>query len=257
VPKYILLLRFFLKALALFRNFSIFCSRIAKEIIPMEETVEEKTEVLETSAEPSVEPNAEPSVEPSVEPSAEASSEPVAVEPAAQDDGLKQEILSLRELLESISFKLDQGQHKESLIDKLHAENQAYKNDLYKKFIMPIVNEIMFIMDNYAKLGKEYKKKDAAELDPKKLLSQFSDIVEDLENALSKNGIEAYESAEGSAVDLTKQKVAKAIPTSEQEKDKTVCESLKKGFILDEKILRQEQVTCYKYENTLSPKQEA
>jgi len=181
---------------------------------------------------------------------------PLSDDVASELDTLKGDISALRELTESISLKLDNNQHREGLIDRLHAENQSYKSDMYRKLLMPLVNEIIFIIDNYTQLGRSYADKNISEIDTEKLLKQFGGIVEDLENALYKNGIEAYEAGEGSAVDFTKQKVIKTVSTDNPEKDKTVCSRLKKGFIMEEKIIRQEQVSCYKYENNLSPKQE-
>ena len=169
-------------------------------------------------------------------------------------DALELGIAGIRELSESVSFQLCDNKRREELIDKLHAENQAYRSDLYKKLMMPLVNEIIFLVDNYTKLFRNYAGKDASEISAAKLLRQLGDIVEELENALYKNGIEAYESEDGSAVDLTKQKITKTIPTDDPKKDRTVCERLKKGFILEEKIIRQEQVSCYKYENNLTAK---
>jgi molecular chaperone GrpE len=161
---------------------------------------------------------------------------------------------SIKQLTENIAFQLEHNKRKEELIDKLHAENQGYKNGMYQKLVMPFVNENIFLIDNYTKLCKGYEGKDTSEIDVNKLLRQLGDIVEDLENTLYKNGIEAYESEVGAEVDFAKQKIVKTVLTNEQEKDKTVCESLKKGFVLDEKIIRQEQISCYKYEvNNTNP----
>jgi molecular chaperone GrpE len=113
---------------------------------------------------------------------------------------------------------------------------------------MPLVNEIIFLIDGYTQLRKGYAEKEMSEIDTKKLLKQFGEVADDLENALYKNGIEAYEAEEGAMVDFSKQKIIRTVPTNDPEKDKTVCLRLKKGFILEDKIIRQEQVSCYKFE---------
>ena len=113
---------------------------------------------------------------------------------------------------------------------------------------MPFVNEIISLIDVYSKLYKAYSNTDISEIDTANLLKQFGNISEDLEELLNKNGTEAF-SVENETVDFSKQKVIKTVPTSEQEKDKTVCERLKKGFMMDGKIIRQEWISCYKYEN--------
>jgi molecular chaperone GrpE (heat shock protein) len=161
---------------------------------------------------------------------------------------LKNGLSALQALTEEISHKLDHNQHREELITKLHDENQSYKSGLYKKLLLPLVNEIIFLIDGYTQLRDGYAKKDISEIETQKLLKQFGEIVDDLENALSKNGIESYSAEEGTAVDTGRQKILKTVPTDDPKKDKTVCVPLKKGFILEDKIIRQEQVSCYKFE---------
>ena len=105
------------------------------------------------------------------------------------------------------------------------------------------------MLDDYSILFKKHSESDINEVDVPKLLKQFGGISEDLENLLYKNGIDIY-SVEGEQFDSSKQKVIKTIPTDDPLKDKTVCEKLKKGFVLDGKIIRMEHVSCYKFEKT-------
>ena len=154
----------------------------------------------------------------------------------------------LIDLSKNFESKLKYDKHKDEIIDKLHAENQSYKNDLLKKTVMPFVNEVIFLIDDYSNLYKKYSNTDISEIDNAKLLKQFGNILEDLEELLIKNGIEAF-SVENETVDFSKQKIIKTVPTSEQDKDKTVCERFKKGFMMDGKMIRQEWISCYKYEN--------
>jgi len=163
------------------------------------------------------------------------------------------ELTLIKELISDLSLqfesKIKYDKHKEEIIDKLHSENQAFKNDLYRKLILPLVNEIIFMLDDYSILFKKHSESDINEVDVPKLLKQFGGISEDLENLLYKNGIDVY-SVEGEQFDSSKQKVIKTIPTDDPLKDKTVCEKLKKGFVLDGKIIRMEHVSCYKFEKS-------
>ncbi|MDR0537644.1 MAG: nucleotide exchange factor GrpE [Tannerellaceae bacterium] len=156
----------------------------------------------------------------------------------------------LSELSSQFESKLKYDKHKDEIIDKLHAENQAYKNDLLKKIVMPFVNEIIFLIDDYSNLLKKYTETDISEIDTTKLLKQFGNIPDDLEELLNKNGIESF-NVEGEVIDFAKQKVIKTVSTNIPEKDKTVCDQIKKGFIMDGKIIRQEFVSCYKFENEI------
>jgi molecular chaperone GrpE len=163
------------------------------------------------------------------------------------------ELTLIKDLISDLSAqfesKIKYDKHKEEIIDKLHSENQAFKNDLYKKLILPLVNEIIFMLDDYSILFKKHSESVINEVDVPKLLKQFGGISEDLENLLYKNGIDVY-SVEGEQFDSSKQKVIKTIPTDDPLKDKTVCDKLKKGFVLDGKIIRMEHVSCYKFEKT-------
>lgn len=191
----------------------------------------------DTDEQPEVEGQEELQIEP--EPS------PLELDSAVELSGIKDLLTDLSKHFES---KLKYDKHKDAIIDKLHAENQSYKNDLLKKTVMPFVNEIIFLIDAYSTLHRKHSETDISEIDTAKLLKQFGDIPNDLEELLNKNGIESF-SVENETTDFSKQKIIKTVPTSQQEKDKTVCERFKKGFMMDGKIIRQEWISCYKYEN--------
>jgi molecular chaperone GrpE len=161
------------------------------------------------------------------------------------------ELALIKELIADLSAqfesKIKYDKHKDEIIDKLHSENQVFKNDLYKKLLLPLINEIIFILDDYSILFKKHSETVINEVDVAKLLKQFGGISDDLENLLYKNGIDVF-SIEGDVFDSSKQKVIKIVPTDDPLKDKTVCEKLKKGFVLDGKIVRMEHVSCYKFE---------
>lgn len=175
--------------------------------------------------------------------------------PAAQEEPeLATELLNIKNLIEDLSSqfqsKLKYDKHKEEIIDRLHSENQSYKNDLFKKIIMPFVTEVILLIDDYTSLYKKHSEIEITELDTEKLLKQFGSIPDDLEELLYKNGIESYTNEEDT-VDFAKQKVVKTVPTEIPEKDKTICERIKKGYLLEGKIIRQEQVSCYKFEEKI------
>jgi len=207
------------------------------------ENAEIQKEELNTQTDPVCETDEQPEVKNQKE---------LQIEPDPGSPDNARELSEIKDLLIDLSkhfeSKLKYDKHKDAIIDKLHAENQSYKNDLLKKTVMPFVNEIIYLIDAYSSLFKKHSETDDSEIDTVKLLKQFGGISEDLELLLNKNGIETF-SVESEKVDFSKQKVIKTEPTCEQEKDKTVCERLKKGFMMDGKIIRQEWISCYKYDN--------
>lgn len=230
-----------------FASFSDEDSKENKDIIPSEIEKDEslKIESIEKTLVESVEsiPHAEKEVEKQID----------TKESSQMESIVNPELTLIKNLISDLSAqfesKIKYDKHKEEIIDKLHSENQAFKNDLYKKLILPLVNEIIFMLDDYSTLFKKHSESDITEVDVPKLLKQFGGVSEDLENLLYKNGIDVY-SVEGEQFDSSKQKVIKTIPTDDLLKDKTVCEKLKKGFVLDGKIIRMEHVSCFKFEKT-------
>ena len=213
------------------------------------ENVEIQMEELDVATDTDCETDEQPEVEIQEELQI---TEELEIEPDASQLGNAPELSEIKDLLTDLSkhfeSKLKYDKHKDEIIDKLHAENQSYKNDLLKKTVMPFVNEIIYLIDDYSNLFRKYSETDISEINTAKLLKQFGNISEDLEELLNKNGIEAF-SVENEIVDFSKQKIIKTVSTCKQEKDKTVCDRLKKGFMMDGKIIRQEWISCYKYEN--------
>jgi molecular chaperone GrpE (heat shock protein) len=162
------------------------------------------------------------------------------------------DIANIKIQTENIFSELERDKHLQGHIDKLYAENKIYKEGISKKILMPLVKEIIDISDNYSMLYKNHSK-NVSEINTTKLLEQFGKIASYLEKALYKNGIETYYSKEGTAVDFNRQEPIETSPTNDPKKDNTVRECIKKGFILDNVIVRQEQISCYVYENNQSP----
>lgn len=230
-----------------FASFSDEDSKENKDIIPSEIEKDEsfKTENIEKTPVESVA---------SILPTEKEEEKQIDTKESSQKESIvNPELTLIKDLISDLSAqfesKIKYDKHKEEIIDKLHSENQAFKNDLYKKLILPLVNEIIFMLDDYSILFKKHSESEMNEVDVPKLLKQFGGISEDLENLLYKNGIDVY-SVEGEQFDSSKQKVIKTIPTDDPLKDKTVCDKLKKGFVLDGKIIRMEHVSCYKFEKT-------
>jgi molecular chaperone GrpE len=215
-------------------------------IIPQNETNEElKIDNIQNTVEETSEVNSHIKNE--------QNSEINSMESSRKEFELAPELLQIKELiialLSQFESKIKYDKHKEDIIDKLHNENQNFKNDIYKKLLLPLVNEIIILIDDYATLFKKHCENNINEIDVSKLLKQFGSISEDLENLLYKNGIDVL-NVEGKQLDPSKQKVIKIILTDDPNKDKIVIEKLKKGFVWDGKIIRMEYVSCYKFEKT-------
>jgi molecular chaperone GrpE len=110
--------------------------------------------------------------------------------------------------------------------------------------------DIIFTIDDITKLVNNYKSKDPEELDPLKLYKQMESIGADLEDILSRQGVEPYSYSQPQ-FEPKRQKVVETGVTHDQSKDKTVLGQVQKGYEWEGKVLRQERVNVYVYQPEL------
>ena len=161
------------------------------------------------------------------------------------------------ERFDSISCKLDALQdefakklridaYKDKLIDNLHRELQAYKNDLVKKHVQSMSMDIIKVIDDIRKLSDHYRSMPPEDLEPEKLLELLQRVPDDLEDLFYYQGVKPF-TCEGAQFDPTRQRVLKRVETDDPALDKTVAESLRSGYEWDEKVIRPEFVAVYLY----------
>lgn len=167
---------------------------------------------------------------------------------ATNHENIGRVLESIQEKIEGLSRefqgKIKYDAHKEKLIDSLHQELQEYKNDLLKKHMMSMIMDIIKIIDNIRKLTAHYAAMDPSEIDPAKLLDILKTIPSDLEDLFSWQGIKPFSSV-GAPFAPNRQKVLKKIETTDEQKNKTIAESLRPGYEWEGKILRPEMVSVY------------
>lgn len=174
------------------------------------------------------------------------------------DDTIISMLLKLYETTMSVEKKMDHldrefagkirhDTHKEKVIDNLHQELQAYKDDILKKYLKNFVTDIIHVIDNIRRLTSHYGSLAPSEQDSEKLLGLMDGIPSDLEDIFFRQGIKTYRTEEN-IFDARRQRVLKKIETSDLSKDKTVAESLRPGYEWDGQILRPEMVAVYVYQ---------
>lgn len=180
------------------------------------------------------------------------------VESAAQslpDDTIISMLLKLYEHIINIEKKTEhldkefQGKlkydaHKDKVIDNLHQELQAYKDDLLKKYLKSFVMDIIYVIDNIRRLTNHYNSLPLSERDPVKLLSLMESIPSDLEDIFTRQGIRTF-TCDNNIFDPKRQRVLKKTETNEPSRDKTVAESLRPGYEWDDQVIRPEMVAVY------------
>lgn len=211
-------------------------------------------EINEEPASPIAEESENQPVDQPIEPVAEQEATAGASEPEttenAEPEPVEQPSISVEtvmamfdELNRKFDGKIAQDAHKNTLFDKMYAELNSYKNDLYQKILKPFVMDAIMLIDDTNKLIRDMDKTDA-----EKIFKALSGIPDDLLEILERNGIEAFEE-ESDTFNPKTQRALKTIPTNNPELDNKIESRVRQGYRWDEKIIKPEMVQCYKYSN--------
>ncbi len=161
---------------------------------------------------------------------------------------------TLNRLDKDFQGKLKYDQHKEQIIDTLHGELQDHRNDFLKKIRVPIIMDIIHVMDDLRKIIRHYREPDTPEVSAEKFLGMFDTFYDDLEEILYRQMVEPFSESDAE-FNPSRQKATRTVATDDKSRDKTVARSLRDGFDWEGKVLRPElvEVNVYK-ENTSSDK---
>lgn len=157
-------------------------------------------------------------------------------------------ILEKLELLaQEFEAKLRYDRQKETIIDRLHEELQAYKNDQIGQALRPLIMDIILYLDNHAKwVAGLYKKQAQGTLEVDKLLTNLAEQTEEWQDMLYRQSVEVFKE-EDAAFNPKTQRVNKAVTTDDPGLDRTVAERVKLGYTWQHKLLRPEYVNVYKH----------
>lgn len=177
--------------------------------------------------------------------------------PQAGDDAqtiacLQQIHSRLDALQREFEGKLKYDAQKDKLIDKLHQELQAYRQDFLKKHLLTVILDVIKIADDIRKWLHYFRSLDPAQRDPLKLFRYLEAVPTDLEDVFYWHGVKPY-STPGGNFDPTRHRALKQIHTDESDKDKTIARSLRPGYEWDGKVIRQEMVAVYQYDDATQP----
>lgn len=138
-------------------------------------------------------------------------------------------------------IQYDEG--KEKTTDRLHAELQEYKNDLYGNMLRPLLYDIAEVMDDIRKASNRYRQGE----DSSGTLV-VEDVLELLEIILEKYDVERYASEPGVKFESRRHRMIKTVPGDSLEQNGLVAESLGPGYLFRGKALYAEKVYVYKYD---------
>jgi len=154
-------------------------------------------------------------------------------------------IKELKRLNKQFSSKLKYDEQKDRTIEQLHSELQKYKQDLYKKMLLPMVNDLIHFIE------REERDINFLAANPpssEKLLKRFFDLFDDMRDILYNQGIDPYKEIDD-VFNPKRQKILKKIVTGDFKKDKKVANHKTWGYEWEGKIIKAEGVDLYIYKD--------
>ena len=155
--------------------------------------------------------------------------------------------LQISELQREFEGKLKYDAHKDQVIDRLHSELQEYKQDIIKKYVLSIVMDVVKVADDIRKWLAHFRSLEVSQRDPRKLFRYLEAIPSDLEDVFYWHGVKPFSHQEGD-FDPSRQRAIKKIPTADPALDKSVAHSIRPGYEWETKVIRQEMVAVYVYQ---------
>ena len=138
--------------------------------------------------------------------------------------------------------------HEEKIVDKMHAELQKYKQDMYSQLVRPILLDIIEMRESILRMSSNFAARPEGEQDIP--LKTFSDYAFDAQEILEKNNISIYKSKEGDDFIAIKQRAIKKIITPLEELHGKIAESLSSGYEYLGKTISPEKVAVYFYQKS-------
>lgn len=146
---------------------------------------------------------------------------------------LADELAALRA---DFAAKIRYDEVKEQQIASMHEELQSFRAGLHLRLLQPVFTDLIAMHDDLL---------DALNSD--NAASELESFKESVLETLSRNGVSRY-AGESDEVDRARQRVIRAVATSDETLDRHVQHRIRPGFEYDNgKVLRPEWVVAYRY----------
>jgi molecular chaperone GrpE (heat shock protein) len=152
-------------------------------------------------------------------------------------------------LLTSLSEQLKEtnriSQERESVIDRLHRENQKLKQGELQQAVLPIFRDLIRLYDDLTSTA--YKYSDQAAAGNENIVKDLSCYGETVIDILYRYGVEKIEARTGDDFNSKEHKAVAAAPTAEQGQDRKISRIIRDGFRAEAKIIRNVEVEVLRY----------
>jgi molecular chaperone GrpE len=157
-------------------------------------------------------------------------------------------------LQQGFDSKIKYDTTKENIIDTLHRELQTYREGMHFHILRPIFNDLISMYDDLSSLLKHNKPTEGENETVGKLRQSLASFQETLESTLENHGVTVITIADDTFIPQ-KQRVLRTEYTSDPQKDRMICERVRKGFEYEGRVLRPESVVLYKFVENATPTQ--
>lgn len=161
--------------------------------------------------------------------------------------------LRMDELATHFEGKIKYDAHKNRIIDDLHDQLKDFRDGIIKKHLFSMITDIIKIIDDTRKVKAHYETKMHSEDGAVFLLDFMDQIISDLEDLFTFQGIYPFTCTE-MTFDSARQRIIKKINTDDPEKNRLVAESLRPGYEWEGKVIRPEMVSIYIHNDSLNDK---
>jgi molecular chaperone GrpE len=161
------------------------------------------------------------------------------------EQGLQQLQAEIQHLRQDFETKLMYDESKERQITSLHQELQGHREGLHFRLLRPLLMDLIAMYDDLVRWVNDLPSGgDAPDTTrmAKNLLSFQDSIIE----TLQRQNVEPYNAPEETYV-AGRQRVVKAIDTTDPQLDKKIARRVRQGFEYEGKVIRPEWVEAYKY----------
>ncbi len=155
----------------------------------------------------------------------------------------------LDSLAEKFDDKIQTDTYKNQLFDQMHNQLRKYQDDVLEAIREPIITELLDLLDGLKKYEK-HMPEEATQENLDKMKKRFSDVREDLEDILENMDVCKYET-DPQQPEPKRQKIIKTVQTELPEQNNQIAEKLSDGYLYQNRILKYEKVSIYKYKENI------
>jgi molecular chaperone GrpE len=150
----------------------------------------------------------------------------------------------LAQVRDEFQAKLAYDASKQQQIDRLHAEVQEHRADLFAKITRPVFLGLIRMHDDIGKVLAAVQQLPPDEWTPERLVRHLGEVREDVELLLGQHGVEKFEGA-GDAFDPRRQTALRTVPSEDPGQVGRLAGRLRPGFETTTAVLQKERVAVY------------